>query len=53
MLLEHQEIYPRVMSFGYNADVWMTNPVADISVPVKSILRCLDVERKQVYRMNA
>ena len=48
MLLEHQKIYPRVMSFGYKADVWMTKSVADISVPVKSILHNLDVERKQV-----
>ena len=48
MLLEHQKIYPRVMSFGYNAHVWMTKSVADISVPVKSILHYLDVERKQV-----
>ena len=36
------------MSFGYNADVWMTKSIADISVPVKSILDCLEVERKQV-----
>ena len=48
MLLEHQKIYPRVMSFGYNADVWMTKSVADISTPVENMLHYLDIERQQV-----
>lgn len=50
-LLEHrpqQNIYSRVMSFGYNADVWMTKSVADLSVPVKNLLHYLELERQQV-----
>ena len=37
------------MSFGYNADVWMTKSVADLSVPVKDLLHFLEVERRKVY----
>ncbi|KAM0806121.1 hypothetical protein BDR22DRAFT_796796, partial [Usnea florida] len=47
MLLEHQKIHARVMSFGYNADVWMTKSIADISIPVSRMLHHLDVERQQ------
>lgn len=49
LLLEdhpHQRIYSRVMSFGYNADVWMTKSVADLSVPVKNLLHYLELERQ-------
>ncbi len=47
-LLEQQKIYSRVMSFGYNADVWMTKSVADLDDPVRDLLHYLEVERKQV-----
>lgn len=43
-----QKIYPRVMSFGYNADVWMTKSVADLEDPVRNLLHYLELERKQV-----
>ena len=36
------------MSFGYNADVWMTKSVADLEDPVRNLLHYLDVERQQV-----
>ena len=44
-----QKIYSRVMSFGYNADVWMTKSVADLDVPVRDLLHSLEVERREVY----
>lgn len=43
-----QHIYPRVMTYGYNADVWITNSVADIAVPVDNLLSSLDTERNEV-----
>lgn len=45
-----QRIYSRVMSFGYNADVWMTKSVADLDDPVKNLLHYLELERRQVNR---
>lgn len=44
-----QKIYSRVMSFGYNADVWMTKSNADLDVPVRDLLNFLEVERREVY----
>ena len=41
-------IYPRVMTFGYNAEVWMTNSVADLDAPVMNLLHYLELERKNV-----
>lgn len=51
LLQQHhqQKIYARVMSFGYNADVWMTKSVADLDVPVRGLLHSLEVERQEVY----
>ena len=43
-----QKIYSRVMSFGYNADVWMTKSAADLDIPVKNLLHYLELERTQV-----
>ena len=43
-----QKIYSRVMSFGYNADVWMTKSVADLDVPVRALLHFLEIERREV-----
>lgn len=43
-----QKIYPRVMTYGYNADVWMTKSVQEIDVPVNNLLSCLSTERDQV-----
>ena len=44
-----QKIYSRVMSFGYNADVWMTKSVADLDDPARDHLHSLEVERREVY----
>ena len=41
------------MSFGYNADVWMTKSVADLDVPVRDLLHSLQVERQEVNRSYA
>ena len=43
-----QSIYPRVMTFGYDADVWMTKSVAEIDGPVNTLLSYLDTERRDV-----
>lgn len=43
-----QAIYPRVMTYGYDANVWMTNTVADLDVPVTNLLSYLDTERIEV-----
>lgn len=43
-----QKIYPRVMTYGYNADVWMTRSVQEIDVPVENMLSHLATERSQV-----
>ena len=40
------------MSFGYNADVWMTKSVADLDDPVKNLLHYLELERSQVYQTS-
>ncbi|MCJ1423906.1 hypothetical protein MMC29_001791 [Sticta canariensis] len=42
-----QHIYPRIMTYGYDADVWMTNSVADITVPVDNLLSSLEIERNE------
>lgn len=44
-----QAIYPRVMTYGYDADVWMTRTVADLEVPVANLLAYLETERNEVY----
>lgn len=45
---QQQAIYPRVMTYGYDADVWMTRTVADLEVPVANLLTYLDTERIDV-----
>ena len=45
---QQQHIHPRVMTYGYDADVWMTRNVADIDVPVNNLLAYLDTERREV-----
>lgn len=47
---QQQQIYPRVMTYGYNADVWMTKSAAEIDVPVDNLLSYLATEREQVAR---
>ena len=36
------------MTYGYNADVWMTKSVSEIDVPVDNLLSYLVTERSQV-----
>ena len=36
------------MTYGYNADVWMTKSVQEIDVPVNNLLSYLATERCQV-----
>ena len=38
------------MTYGYNADVWMTKSVQEIDVPVNNLLSYLVTERSQVRR---
>lgn len=45
---QQQQIYPRVMTYGYNADVWMTKSTAEIDVPVDNLLSYLATERETV-----
>lgn len=45
---QQQAIYPRVMTYGYDADVWMTRTVADLDVPVSNLLTYLEAERIEV-----
>ena len=45
---QQQQIYPRVMTYGYNADVWMTKSAAEIDVPVDNLLLYLETEREGV-----
>lgn len=45
---QQQAIYPRVMTYGYDADVWMTRTVADLDVPVANLLTYLETERINV-----
>lgn len=42
-----QSIHSRVMTFGYDADVWMTKSVAEIDSPVNTLLAYLDTERHE------
>ncbi|MCJ1265967.1 hypothetical protein MMC22_005849 [Lobaria immixta] len=44
---QQQHIHPRVMTYGYDADVWMTRNVADIDAPVNNLLTYLDIERRE------
>ena len=44
-----QKIYSRVMSFIYDAGVWMTESVLDLDVPVRDLLHSLEVERREVH----
>lgn len=45
---QRQKIYTRVISYGYTADVWLINSVADIDVPVNNLLTYLESERGNV-----
>lgn len=49
---QQQKIYSRVMSFGYNADVWMTKSAADLDDPAKILLHYLELERIQVCQTS-
>lgn len=51
---QQQHIYPRVMTYGYNADVWMTKSATEIDVPVDNLLSYLATERENVkhYEMQ-
>ncbi|KAL8791321.1 MAG: hypothetical protein Q9195_005940 [Heterodermia aff. obscurata] len=48
-----QKIHPRVMTYGYNADVWMTKSVQEIEVPVNNLLSYLATERSQVRQFKS
>ena len=55
-LLKHHpqhNLHARVMTFGYNADVWMTKSVADLDVPVNNLILYLNVERAKVRQSEA
>lgn len=54
LLEQHHQlkIYSRVMSFGYNADVWMTKSAADLDIPVTNLLHYLDIERGRVSQAS-
>lgn len=45
---QQQAIYPRVMTYGYDADVWMTRTVSELDVPVHNLLSYLYGERDDV-----
>lgn len=47
-----QAIYPRVMTYGYDADVWMTRTAADLDAPVLNLLSYLDTERIEVSSLR-
>ena len=53
LLKQHREqnIYARVMSYGYNADVWMTDSAAELDVPVDTLLWALQNERQEVRKL--
>lgn len=55
LLRQHQEqgIYSRVMTFGYDADVWMTKSAADLEVPVNNLVWSLSRYRKEVRNSAA
>lgn len=40
----------RIMTYGFDASVWMSKSVADIELFVRGLLNYLDVERKDVSR---
>lgn len=50
LLQQHEEknIHARVMTFGYDADVWMSKSAAEIEEPVRNLLWSLKVERQNV-----
>lgn len=39
---------PRVMSYGYNANIWVKSTIDGLDAPVLDLVRCFDLERKQV-----
>lgn len=43
-----QPIFPRVMTYGYDADVWMTKSTTEIDTPVNNLLSYLETERSEV-----
>ena len=48
LLKQHEEknIHARVMTFGYDADIWMSKSAAEIEEPVRTLLWSLRVERQ-------
>ena len=43
-----KSLRPRVMSYGYNANIWVNAPIDGLDTPVANLVRWLDLERKQV-----
>lgn len=57
MFLERQEgknLRPRVMTFGYNANVWTNPTISGIDAPVADLVHSLKLERQNViHNSNA
>lgn len=52
MFLEDQDdknLHPRVMTFGYNANIWTNATIDGIDAPVSDLVHSLKLERQQVF----
>ena len=49
---QQQKIYPRVMTYGYNADVWMTKSATEIDEPADNLISYLNTERETVCYLS-
>lgn len=43
---QSRDIRPRVMTFGYHANVWVNNTVDGLDTPVSDLIHSLKVERE-------
>ncbi|KAL2068811.1 hypothetical protein VTL71DRAFT_15149 [Oculimacula yallundae] len=45
--LQHREVFARVMTYGYNANMWRDSAVGDITEPLATLVQLLGSEREQ------
>jgi hypothetical protein len=46
--LQVRGIFPRIMTYGYNANIWRDQVVGRVTEPAGKLVRLLDAEREQV-----
>jgi hypothetical protein len=46
--LSRRNVYPRIMTYGYDANIWRDASIGGVERPVDSLISLLDVYRREV-----